>query len=248
VVQSGVRTEVLADGSLRLGLQRLKGLSAGMMGRLVAARAVAAFGSVEDLAERVGPTMKERRVLAAAGALNALPEVGHRRQAMWPVELPFHGDLLTDGRNDEAGVLPAMSVGERVAADFSVQGATTGPHLMRLWRENSGTRGVQRARDLAVLPTGVPVVVAGMAICRQRPGTAKGHCFISLEDETGIANLFVPKTTFHRLRRVITGEAFLLARGRLQRSEGDQPTVYVTEIEPLPGADGRLAARAHDFR
>jgi len=93
----------------------------------------------------------------------------------------------------------------------------------------------------------VPVVVAGMAICRQRPGTAKGHCFISLEDETGIANLFVPKTTFHRLRRVITGEAFLLARGRLQRSEGDQPTVYVTEIEPLPGVDGVAAARARDF-
>jgi error-prone DNA polymerase len=248
VVESGARTEVLADGSLRMGLQRLKGLSAGTMGRLVAARGEAAFGSVEDLVERVGPTLKERRVLAAAGALNALPEVGHRRQAMWQVELPFYGDLLADAGNEEAGVLPAMSVGERVAADFSVQGATTGPHPMRLWRENSGMRGVQRARDLAVLPTGVPVVVAGMAICRQRPGTAKGHCFISLEDETGIANLFVPKTTFHRLRRVITGEAFLLARGRLQRSEGDQPTVYVTEIEPLPGADGRLAARAHDFR
>jgi DNA polymerase III alpha subunit len=160
--------------ALRLGLHRLKGLSAGTMGRLVAAREVAGFGSVEDLAERVGPTLKERRVLAAAGALNALPEVGHRRQAMWQVELPFHGDLLADGRNDAAGVLPAMSVGERVAADFSVQGATTGPHPMRLWRENCGTRGVQRARDLAVLPTGVPVVVAGMAICRQRPGDGEG--------------------------------------------------------------------------
>jgi error-prone DNA polymerase len=67
VVESGVRTEVLADGSLRLGLQRLKGLSAGTMGRLVAARGVAAFGSVGDLAERVGPTLKEQRVLAAAG-------------------------------------------------------------------------------------------------------------------------------------------------------------------------------------
>jgi error-prone DNA polymerase len=92
------------------------------------------------------------------------------------------------------------------------------------------------------------VAVVGIAICRQRPGTAKGHCFISLEDETGIANLFVPKKTFHRLRRVITGEAFLLARGRLQRSEGDQSTEYVTEIEPLLGVDGVAAVRSRGFR
>ena len=78
-----------------------------------------------------------------------------------------------------------------------------------------------------------------MAICRQRPGTAKGHCFISLEDETGIANLFVKKETFHRLRLVITSEPFLLASGILQRSEGDQPTVFVTHIEPLPDTDCR---------
>jgi error-prone DNA polymerase len=86
-----------------------------------------------------------------------------------------------------------------------------------------------------------------MAICRQRPGTAKGHCFISLEDETGIANLFVPKRTFHRLRLVITSEPFLCANGILQRSEGDQPTVYVTHIEPLPDIDREHAAHSHDF-
>ena len=186
--------------------------------------------------------------MAEAGALNALPEVGHQRQAMWQVELPFHEDLLAGGGMEARDVLPAMTVGERVAADFSAQGATTGPHPLRLWREAHGSRQVQRARDLAVLPTGVPVVVAGMAICRQRLGTAKGHRFISLEDETGIANLFVPKTTFQRLRRVITGEAFLLARGRLQRSEGDQSTVYVTKIEPLLGVDGVAAVRSRGFR
>ena len=69
----------------------------------------------------------------------------------------------------------------------------------------------------------------------------------SLEDETGIANLFVPKTTFHRLQRVITGEAFLLVKGRLQISEGDQPTVFVNAVEPLPNIDRNLGAASHDF-
>ncbi len=90
-------------------------------------------------------------------------------------------------------------------------------------------------------------MVAGMAICRQRPGTAKGHCFISLEDETGIANLFVNQKTFHALRLVITSEPFLCAVGRLQRSEGDQPTVYVTGITPLADIDREQAAKSHDF-
>jgi error-prone DNA polymerase len=93
----------------------------------------------------------------------------------------------------------------------------------------------------------MPVSIAGMAICRQRPGTAKGHCFISLEDETGIANLFVRKDTFQRLRLVITSESFLLAHGIIQRSEGDQPTVFVKEIEPLPDTEAQHATRSHDF-
>jgi len=106
---------------------------------------------------------------------------------------------------------------------------------------------VLRSRDLQNLPHGVPVTIAGMVICRQRPSTAKGHCFISLEDETGIANLFVPKTTFHRLRRVISSEPFLWIEGILQRSEGDQPTVYVIHVQELDGIEPEHAARSHDF-
>ena len=86
-----------------------------------------------------------------------------------------------------------------------------------------------------------------MAICRQRPGTAKGHCFISLEDETGISNLFVPEKTFHAFRQIIVTEPFLLASGRLQRSAGDKPTVYVTGIAPLSGIRAEHAATSHDF-
>jgi error-prone DNA polymerase len=140
-----------------------------------------------------------------------------------------------------------MSAAERLSADFATQGASTGPHPLRLWRENSGARHILRAGDLQNLPHGVPITLAGMVICRQRPGTAKGHCFISLEDETGIANLFVPKTTFHRLRGVICSEPFLRVEGILQRSEGDQPTVYVLHLEPLHGIEPDHASQSHDF-
>ena len=90
------------------------------------------------------------------------------------------------------------------------------------------------------------MTIPGLVICRQRPGTAKGHGFISLEDETGIANLFVPRDTFQKFRLIITTEPFLLCHGRLQISEGGQPTLYTTHVDPLPfPAD--LDPRSHDF-
>ena len=244
-VWSHVLTEVENDHTLRLGLHRIKGLL--VAERIVSEREKSAFSSLEDFISRVRPNAKERRLLAQAGALNELPEVGHRRQALWQVELPLHDDLLIPSRTGEDDYLPSMTAAERLSADFITQGASTGPHPMRLWRERCGTRRIQCATDLFNLPHGIPITIAGMAICRQRPGTAKGHCFISLEDETGIANLFVPKKTFHRLRQVITSESFLMAEGILQRSEGDQPTVYVLHIDPLSGIEPEHAVRSHDF-
>jgi error-prone DNA polymerase len=246
-IRSNELTEVENAGTLRLGLHRIKGLSAATTGRITGEREKSEFSSLEDFLARVRPGAKEKRALAQAGALNGLPEISHRREALWQVELPLHDDLLLPRRPVRHGILPVMSAAERLSADFATQGASTGPHPIFLWRENQGTRNILRASDLQNLPHGIPVTVAGMAICRQRPGTAKGHCFISLEDETGIANLFVPKTTFHRLRGVITSEPFLRVEGILQRSEGDQPTVYVFHIEPLSGIEPEHAARSHDF-
>lgn len=243
---SQVESTVEDDRTLRLGLHRLKGLTAATAARIVGEREERPFSSLDDFVDRVRPSAKERRLLALGGALNGLPEIEHRRQGLWQVELPFHFDLLDNGPKHPAA-LPVMAPAERLSADYATQGASTGPHPMRLWREGSKDRSVLRAIDLQNLPQGIPVTVAGMAICRQRPGTAKGHCFISLEDETGIANLFVKKETFHHFRMVITAEPFLLAIGRLQRSEGDQPTVYVTEISPLPRMDRIQAAASHDF-
>jgi error-prone DNA polymerase len=246
-LHSAALTEVADDASLRLGLHRLKGLGAATIARIVAERARAPFDSLEDFLARVRPAAKAKRLLARAGALNGLPETGHRRQALWQVELPLYDDLLAPDAAQRQGVLPAMTPEERLAADLQAQGATTGPHPLRLWRAAAGTPEILRACDLQHLPNGLRVVLAGMAICRQRPGTAKGHCFISLEDETGIANLFVPRATFQRLRLVITSEPFLLAHGRIQRAEGDQAVVYVTQIEPLPGIAAGHAAESHDF-
>lgn len=245
---SEVETIVEDDRTIRLGLHRLKGLSSTTAKRIVQMRKERDFSSLGEFLFEVKPTEKERRLLARAGALNGLPAVAHRRQALWQVELPLYDDLLApDASTSHLECLPAMTPVERISADFAVQNASTGPHPMRLWRERSGNRRILRATDLQNLPQGVPVAVAGMVICRQRPGTAKGHCFISLEDETGIANLFVKKETFHLLRLVITSESFLLVHGHVQRSEGDQPTVYVRDIQPLSGINSTHAARSHDF-
>lgn len=246
-VGSAEATEVIDDRTLRLGLHRVKGLSTGAAARLVSQREDRPFSSLDDFLHRVRPSEKERRILAQAGALNDLPNVDHRREALWQVELPLFDDLLSPNRSTCPGIMPPMRMEERLSADFATQGASVGPHPMRLWREKSGRKEILRAKDLHNLPGGFPVTVAGMAICRQRPGTAKGHCFISLEDETGIANLFVNQKTFHTFRLVITSEPFLCAEGWLQRSEGDQPTVYVTGITPLADIDREQAAKSHDF-
>jgi error-prone DNA polymerase len=193
----------------------------------------------------VRPNEKELRIFAESGALNDLPEKLHRRQALWQAELPLHDDLL-DRRRPNSISLDPMSINERLSSDIATQGASIGPHPMKLWREKTDLK-VQRARDLHFLPAKIPVVVAGLVICRQRPGTAKGHCFISLEDETGIANLFVKKELFEANRTLISSESFLMANGHLQISQGDQPTVFVTSLAHLPGLDRSHASESHDF-
>ena len=244
VIHSMIETEVVDDGTLRLGFHRLKGLGRKTMERLVERRSEKQFDSLTDFLRRVKPNVKERRILAALGALNDLPEVEHRRDALWQTEkLPFD-DLFATPEPTEK-VLPMMDSLERLNTDFALQGATTGPHPMRLWRKEQ-TETFATSASLHKLPHGMPLTIAGLVICRQRPGTAKGHCFISLEDEYGIANLFIPRKTFHEYRLTITSESFLLVRGRLQITEGKQPTVYVVSLAPLDVAPD-LATSSHDF-
>jgi len=245
-VHSEDATDVEDDRVIRLGLHRLKGVRPSVRQRLVSERQRQPFSSLDDFLMRVRPNEKERRVFAESGSLNDLPEGLHRRQALWQAELPFHDDLLDREGRATAVRLENMTIAERLASDLTTQGASTGPHPMKLWRDRKLLK-VQRARDLHYLPTKIPITIAGLVICRQRPGTAKGHCFISLEDETGISNLFIKRELFETNRLLISTEPFLLFNGHLQINDGGQPTVFVTHIEPLPGSDPTFATESHDF-
>ena len=241
-----IETTVIDDNTLRLGFHRLKGLRSTTSERILEERSQSHFTSLNNFLHRVAPNKKERRILAAIGALNELPEIEHRRDALWQSEqLPFN-DLFAQQENSKEQILDMMQPAERLETDFALQGASLGPHPMRLWRQAQTNSQLVTSDDLKRLCHGTPLSIAGMVICRQRPGTAKGHCFISLEDEYGIANLFVPRKTFKHFRLTIISESFLLCHGRLQITEGKQPTVYVTSVTPLSEAPG-MASSSHDF-
>lgn len=248
VLHSMVETIVIDDHSIRLGLHHIKGLRKTTSERIIKHRSEKNFTSLQDFLHRVSPNKKERRLLAASGSLNELPEINHRRDALWQAELLPPDDLFANTQQPPSqNHLHPMDQAERLATDFSITGSTTGPHPMKLWRENfPEKKRLIHSANLKSLPHGLPVTIAGMVICRQRPGTAKGHCFISLEDEHGIANLFVPRKTFHQYRLTIVSQNFLLIQGRLQISEGDKPTIYVTYLESLPQA-ATLPTTSHDF-
>ena len=137
-----------------------------------------------------------------------------------------------------------MTEAERVVADYAGTGLTVGRHPMALRRENLATRGVMRAIDLHAARQGRRVRVAGMVITRQRPGTAKGFVFFTLEDETGIANIIVRPDLFARDRLVIVEEPFLLVEGVLQNQDG-VTSVRAEAVQGLRGLD--VDFDAHDF-
>lgn len=137
-----------------------------------------------------------------------------------------------------------MTLSERVRADYETMDLTTGPHPMKLLREN--LPNIWRAMDLIHAQHGSTIQIAGNVICRQRPGTAKGFVFISLEDETGVSNAIVEPDLFERFRLVITEEAFLLIEGEVQNSDG---VVLIKAHEIRALAHERLVGSAsHDFR
>ncbi|MEP2777630.1 MAG: DNA polymerase III subunit alpha [Luteolibacter sp.] len=244
-IHSMVETTVIADRTIRLGLHRIKGLRHATAERILEKRSEASFTSLPDFLHRVAPNKKERRLLAAIGALNELPEISHRRDALWQAELLPPDDLFA-AQQSTPNQLTQMDAAERLATDFAIQSASTGPHPMKLWRENQPSKELCHSVSILNLPHGLPIEIAGLVICRQRPGTAKGHCFISLEDEHGIANLFIPRKTFHQYRLTIVSENFLLVQGRLQITEDRKPTVYVTHLKPLVNS-ATLPTTSHDF-
>ena len=163
----------------------------------------------QALGTHTGATSYHVRVLAGAGALNAL--AGHRREALWQVAAVHEDDeLFRHAGTEDAAPAPLapMTPLERVQQDFLLTGLTTGQHPLALLRDR--LPGVQRAADLPALPPRTRVCIGGSVITRQRPGTAKGVCFITLEDETGFIDVIIHQETYEKYRATLRGQTFLL--------------------------------------
>ncbi len=249
VAYSDVRCTVLDQGTMRLGLNYLRGLRAAVAEAIVRQRVQRPFVSVDDLVRRVPELHRdELRKLAAAGALNTL-EATHRRGALWQVERAARraGPLLDQPALEAASAretpLRPMTDAERLASDFRETGLTIGRHPLHYLRAQLADPSLRTAAELARLPHGRRVKVAGCVIVRQRPGTAKGFVFLSLEDETGIANVIVEPRIFEQSREEWTRAPFVAVEGMLQRQDG-VISVKARKVAPLPAA---AMVASHDF-
>jgi error-prone DNA polymerase len=140
--------------------------------------------------------------------------------------------------------LAQMTIDERLAADFQGTGVTVGPHPMAYHRDALARMGIVCSRDLQKLKDGRKTRIAGCVIARQRPGTAKGFVFLSLEDETGISNAIVTPTIYEQFRRIVTYGKFLLIEGKLQNQE-NVISVKADVVRPLEMSG--IDVRSHDF-
>ncbi|WP_035348050.1 DNA polymerase III subunit alpha [Edaphobacter aggregans] len=243
------------DGSLslRMGLGYAKRLRRQSAEALVASRVQdGPFRSTEDLALRVASLdRKELALLARIGALNKVDGIAHRRNALWQVERAgkMEGPLLRQRsewlqEDSEALPLQQMNVEERLIADYAGTGLTTERHPMHHRRSELRRRGVRSAEELRQCKDGEFVRVAGCVIARQRPGTAKGFIFLSMEDETGIANVIVTPDLYERDRLIVTRSKFLLVEGRLQNQDN---VVHVKATRLMELCNTVLELRSHDF-
>ncbi|EPX58258.1 error-prone DNA polymerase [Cystobacter fuscus DSM 2262] len=224
----------LEEGGLRLGLRMVRGLQEAAGRRIGAARRGQRFTSIGDLARRTRAPRHELARLALAGALGSLS--GSRRDSLWEIqalgpleETDLFFGMAMDGTPVE---LPRMNVVERVSTDFETVGVSLEKHPLELLRPALRKRGAVTAAGLERVRTGSRVAVGGMLICRQMPPTAKGFCFLSLEDETGIANLVVPPDAYARFRKDIHGALFLVGQGTLEKT-GKVMNVKVQQLEPI---------------
>jgi error-prone DNA polymerase len=219
------------------------------------------FRSVDDLVNRTGIRREELQTLADIGAFASFGY--ERREALWQVEKAVRpaGELFEQAEAGHAGQpqsqipnpesldaeqcpLPPMTSEERLVADYAGTHLTIGPHPMAARRAELAMRGVLRAVDLSRARDGRRIRVAGSVITRQRPGTAKGFVFLTLEDETGISNIIIRPDLFDRERFKILDEPFLLVDGILQNQDG-VTSVKAERLHALGGA--AIAIESHDF-
>ncbi len=207
--------------AIRLGLKYVIGLREETGMRIENQRRAAPFASIADLVRRAAPNRRELDTLAYAGALGAFGKT--RREALWQASA-----VERDSGSLFAGVdpppsrsrMPAMTPMEETRADYAATGLTAGPHVMAHIRPRLKSRGILCAADLEKTRDGAMVQVAGLVIVRQRPGTAKGFFFITLEDETGVSNIIVLPDLFHHNRALLHRAPILLVEGVVQKRDG----------------------------
>jgi len=234
---------------VRLGLNYAKGLRQQAAEAILSARGKRPFSSIQDLVNRAPQLRKdELRKLSEIGALNFIPQTPtHRRAALWQSEVAIRpaGPLFASlDQSDSHSPLAPMTATERLNSDFRGTQLTIGKHPLAFHREKLDALGVTPARQLQFVPNGRPVRIAGCVICRQRPGTAKGLLFLSLEDETGVSNAVVMPDIFDRERPTILNNSYLIIEGEMQNIDGVF-TVRASHFEPLHTAEE--AVPSHDF-
>jgi error-prone DNA polymerase len=238
------------DLALRMGLRYVRGLPQAAGEALVRQRASACFVSIEDLAQRVPQISPENlKMLATIGALNNLSTDAklHRRDALWQVEKAVRrtGPLL-EGilEKDAPSPLRQMDIEERLVADYHGTGLTTGHHPMAYRRESLRSRGVKSAIELSRIPHGKEAAVAGCVITRQRPGTAKGLIFMTLEDETGTARVIITPDFYDQNRMTVLKERFVVVSGVVQNQDH---VIHLKARSISPLGISAVPIPSHDF-
>ena len=231
---------------VRLGFALVKGITENGGKRIVAAREAHPYLDVSDLARRAELNRRDLANLARAGALAAL--AGHRRNAHWLVAgTRSEAHLLRDAPVQEAlPLLEAPSEGEDLVADYASVGLTLGRHPLALLRTRLKRMRLATASELKDMPSGKPARTAGIVTCRQRPGTAQGVVFVTLEDETGYTNVVVWNDLVERQRKELTGARLLGVEGYMQNEGGVVHLVARRLIDHSPLL-GRLVTESRDF-
>jgi error-prone DNA polymerase len=245
----GRQSDGMAQPDIRLGFNRIRGMRQPAAERIEAARVQAPFASVEDLAHRAALDRHDLNVLAAANALQ--PLAGHRRQALWQtlaLQEPGHDHaLLRPARPVEAPlILPAPPIGEEVVADYDSLGLSLQRHPVSLLRPRLEGMRFATAAMLAGYRNGQLARACGIVTVRQRPGTAKGTIFVTIEDETGPINVILWPRLIERQRREVLHARLLGVYGKWQCERETRHLVaqHLVDLTPLLG---RLAASSRDF-
>jgi error-prone DNA polymerase len=244
---SNVDSSIEGPGkALRLGLGLIKGLKVTSSERIVSTRKDRIFSSAEDLARRAVLDRGDLSALAAADALASL--AGHRREALWEtlgVDSPMRLDMPAV-KATELPQLVAPTEGDEIVGDYASIGLTLRRHPLALLRERLEKLGIRTAAEVQESRNGQLINTAGLVTCRQRPATASGVIFVTLEDETGYVNLVVWNDLAERQRKELLGSRLLAVRGEVQR-EGRVVHVLARRFEDLSALLGRLATTSHDF-